>query len=225
MSMLRRPPLFLICARLAGIGVSSVGPCVGPGRLPTGGRRLRSPRRSPVRRSPDGICPSGRQYRQRSPLALDAERPGQGALFCVTAGGRSCLARPARPGADIGRHRADAGQLAVSPNNASGVRSVHSIPITTCGLRRRSCATAIRAAKTGGRPWVATTHPTVRSGRPGIGRGCARTGNASPNAGKEASVAIHQIKAKHALSTAVLLSILAAPSLASGCTDSDLRQW
>ena len=93
---------------------------------------------------------------------------------------------------------------------------MHSIPITTCGSRRRSCWTAIGATKTGGKPWVATTHPTVRSGRPGTGHGFARIGNASPNADKEARVTIHQIKGKHALSTAVLFSILAAPSLVAG---------
>ena len=123
MSRLCRPSVFC-CAACARIGASSAGPCIGAGRLPTGGRRLRSPR-SPVRRSPDGIRPSGRQYRQRSPWPWTLNVRGRGA-FCITAGGRNRPCRTFRPGPDIDRHRADAGELAVSPaaaqESAAGTR-------------------------------------------------------------------------------------------------------
>ena len=134
-----------VCAGLAGVSITSVSLRVGTGWLPTGGRRLRSPPRSPVRGSPDGICPSGRQYRQRSPLALDVERPGQGALFCITGRGRgsrySSISTRAGHRSISGSCRSTGGIT----NNASGRRSGHSTPITTCGSRRRSCAIAIRA--------------------------------------------------------------------------------
>ena len=67
------------------------------------------------------------------------------------------------------------GGLAVSHSAGSPQRA---LTITTCGLRRRSCAIATRAATTGGQPSAVTTHPTVHSGQTGTGHGCARTGNA-----------------------------------------------
>lgn len=54
---------------------------------------------------PEGIGPSDRHYRQRSPLVLDAERPGQGALFSSRGEAETALNRfleQGRTSVDIG---------------------------------------------------------------------------------------------------------------------------
>ena len=81
--------------------------------------------------APDGIRPSGRRNTGTFALALDAERPGQGALLTS----RREAKRPAGPSTPGGRRSIDIGLMQVNwryHQQRLGVRSGRSIPITTC---------------------------------------------------------------------------------------------